>query len=249
MKKVSDTIGVRRQCRAVGKDSGVAGSASRPSLVAGPGLVARARHLGVGRSLALRLLADARAHAGRDRLAAVGRKLGVVRGAAEPLLQSSEDACDEASIRPPECVLEEAILPRPPEPAARSGSVTARRSGTPPLWARLLRCRPTKRRDEAATWSSSGGRRGGSTSALCGRMTPALDRVCRGTETAEPPIEAHPEQVQGNDPNPSPHGTNGTRWGEVPAVGQRSATSPEAASEARMSDATVRHRSGPPRRR
>jgi hypothetical protein len=139
---VSDTTGVRRQCSAVGKDSGAAGSASWPSLVAGPGLVARARHLGVGRSLALRLLADARAHAGRDRLAAVGRKLGVVRGPAEPLLQSSEDACDEASIRPSESVLDEAIVRRAPAPAARSGSVTARRSGTPPLWARVLR-RPT----------------------------------------------------------------------------------------------------------
>lgn len=37
-------------------------------------------------------------------------------------------------------------------------------------------------------------------------MTPALDRVCCGTETAEPPIEAHPEHVEDNDPNPSPHG-------------------------------------------
>jgi hypothetical protein len=73
--------------------------ASRPSLVAGPRLVARARHLGVGRRLALRLLADARSGAGRDGLAALGRKLGVVRGAAEPLLQSFEDPCDAASIR------------------------------------------------------------------------------------------------------------------------------------------------------
>src|SRR5437867_9143846 len=56
--------------------------ASRPSLVAGPRLVARARHLGVGRRLALRLLADAGARARRNGLAALGRKLGVVRRAA-----------------------------------------------------------------------------------------------------------------------------------------------------------------------
>jgi hypothetical protein len=41
-------------------------------------------------------------------------------------------------------------------------------------------------------------------------MTPALDRVCRSTKTTEPPIEAHPEHVERNDPNPSPHGIDGT---------------------------------------
>ena len=41
-------------------------------------------------------------------------------------------------------------------------------------------------------------------------MTPALDRICRSTETAEPPKEAHPEHVKGNDPNPSQHGAHGT---------------------------------------
>jgi hypothetical protein len=91
------------------------GRASWPSLVAGPRLVARARHLGVGRRFALGLLADARARAGRDGLAALGHKLGVVRGAAEPLLHSFEDACDAASIRP------DPRRPRPPpRPAWRT---------------------------------------------------------------------------------------------------------------------------------
>jgi hypothetical protein len=49
-------------------------------------------------------------------------------------------------------------------------------------------------------------------------MTPLLDRVCRRAQTAEPPEEAHPEHVEHNDPNPSPHVTNGTPWGEVHAV-------------------------------
>ena len=92
------------------------------------------------------------------------------------------------------------------------------------------KCPSTKRRDEAAARSSSGGRRGGSTSALGGRMTPALDRVCRGTKTAEPPIEAHPEQVQGDDPNPSPHGINGTPSGDVAAVRECWPMSPERAA-------------------
>src|SRR5260221_4828685 len=41
-------------------------------------------------------------------------------------------------------------------------------------------------------------------------MTPALDRVCGGAQTAEPPEEAHPERVEHNNPNPVPHGANAT---------------------------------------
>ena len=109
----------RRRCRSPGGRSEdtrrASGRASRPSLVAGPRLAARARHLGVGRRLPLRLLADARARARGDGLAALGHKLGVVRGAAEPLLQSLEDACDAASIRP------DRPRPRPPpRPAWRT---------------------------------------------------------------------------------------------------------------------------------
>jgi hypothetical protein len=74
--------------------------ARRPSFVAGPRLVTRARHLGVRRRLALRLVADVRTPAGRDGLAALGGKLGVLRAGAEPLLQSVDDARDAASIRP-----------------------------------------------------------------------------------------------------------------------------------------------------
>jgi hypothetical protein len=74
--------------------------ARRRSFVAGPRLVTRARHLRVRRRLALRLLADVRTPAGRDGLAALGGKLGVLCAGTEPPLQSVDDACDAASIRP-----------------------------------------------------------------------------------------------------------------------------------------------------
>ncbi len=45
---------------------------------------------------------------------------------------------------------------------------------------------------------------------LGSRVSPALDRAGRCAEAAEPSKETHPGHVENCDPDPTPHGTNGT---------------------------------------